>query len=99
MPFSLLYAINFGEGLLGCNSTWLTAGTILQEGSLSNFSRFLIPKFDTPMFLTLPVAGSFCISSLHRVCQHKKPLPCKISLPCLDKVPVREVLRQVVRIC
>lgn len=32
------------------------------DGSLRSFSKFLMPKFETPMFLTLPVAGSFCIS-------------------------------------
>lgn len=31
----------------------------LVDGSLSKISRFLIPKFETPMFLTLPVAGNF----------------------------------------
>jgi hypothetical protein len=36
----------------------------LQDGSLSSFSKFLIPKLETPMFLTLPVAGNFC-SSCH----------------------------------
>jgi len=32
------------------------------DGSLSNFSKFLIPKLETPIFRTFPVAGSFCIS-------------------------------------
>jgi hypothetical protein len=32
------------------------------EGSLRSFSKFLIPKFETPIALTFPVAGSFCIS-------------------------------------
>ena len=36
--------------------------TTLHDGSLSNFSRCVMPKLETPMFRTLPVAGSFCIS-------------------------------------
>lgn len=79
IPFDVLYATSFGEGLFGWSSIWLTAGTIYMiirmdnrqtmelghtvvPGSLRSFSKFLIPKFDTPMFFTLPVAGSFCIS-------------------------------------
>ena len=42
--------------------TWLTAGVILSSGFLSRISRFLMAKLETPMFLTLPVPGSFCIS-------------------------------------
>lgn len=34
----------------------------LQLGSLSNRSRFLMPKLLTPIFRTLPVPTSFCIS-------------------------------------
>lgn len=34
----------------------------LQLGSLSKISRFLTAKLETPMFLTLPVPTSFCIS-------------------------------------
>ena len=32
------------------------------DGSLRSFSKFLMPKFETPIALTLPVAGNFCIS-------------------------------------
>jgi hypothetical protein len=32
------------------------------DGSFRRISKFLIPKLETPMFFTLPVAGSFCIS-------------------------------------
>lgn len=34
----------------------------LHEGSFSSLSRCVIPKLETPMFFTLPVSGSFCIS-------------------------------------
>ena len=50
MPFSLQYSMSLGEGLLGCSSTWFTAGTVLQLGSLRSFSRFLIAKLETPRF-------------------------------------------------
>lgn len=46
----------------GCNSTWFTAGTVLQLGSFKSFSRFLMAKFETPMFFTFPLSGSFCNS-------------------------------------
>lgn len=61
MPFSLQYSNSFGEGQFGCNSIWFTAGTVLQLGSLSNFSRFLMPKFDTP----ISVVNLFSASQLH----------------------------------
>jgi hypothetical protein len=51
------------EGLLGCSSIWLTAGVVLKRESANNFSRFLIAKFETPMFLTRPDSGSFCSSA------------------------------------
>lgn len=47
------------EGLLGCNSTWLTAGVVLKRESANSFSRFLMAKFETPMLLTRPDSGSF----------------------------------------
>lgn len=62
MPFSLQNLTSFGDGLLGWSSIWLTAGTVLTSGFLSRISRFLMPKLLTPMFLTLPVPCSFCIS-------------------------------------
>ena len=47
------------DGLLGCNSTWLTAGVVLKRESAKSFSRFLMAKLETPMFFTRPDAGSF----------------------------------------
>lgn len=62
---------NRGEGMSafilegrgdGKRNSRLTAGTTLQVGSLSRISKFLIPKFETPMARTLSF-GNFCISS------------------------------------
>jgi hypothetical protein len=44
------------------SSECLEVENTLHDGSLSNFSRCVMPKLETPMFRTLPVAGSFCIS-------------------------------------
>src|SRR5699024_11177396 len=79
------------------NSIWFTAGTILQVGSFKSFSRFLIPKLETPMFLTLPVAGSFWSSCL---VEGQSPFlyGIKEDLPCLNEVPVGQMLLGVIRV-
>lgn len=89
-------------GLLGWSSNWLTAGTILQLGSLRSFSRFVIPKFETPMFLALPVAGSFCISCLSCMLMKRFHGTTARSIakyiPGLNEVPVGQDLRGVIRV-
>jgi len=38
------------------------ANLTLHDSSFNNLSKFLIPKFETPIFLTFPVPTNFCIS-------------------------------------